>query len=307
MDQQRGKVDAEVNAIAKCGWRLAVYSRSLPALTPELAVNVVREAGYEGIQWRVSEIPAVYSDEQPSISRRNLCCVPPTAAGAKRARHLCEESGVELVSLNGYPAIGDLEAMRELLELADIAGAGQVRVFAGTLGDAQYQQVLDTNIRYFASAARYAEDYGVRIAIQMHQASLCCSASLTHRLVSNLDPRWIGAVYDPGGMAAEGFEDYRIGFALLGEYVCDVWLKNSTYCRPSRESRVVEPGIGGELKAVWTALDQGDADIPTFLSSLRASGYKGWLTTCDFSEQRDAVAMLNHDREYLARIAGSLV
>ena len=64
-------------------------------------------------------------------------------------------------------------------------------------------------------------------------------------------------ILDPGNMAQEGFEDYRIGAELLGPYLAHVHIKNSAFERPAgggvsrdgRHSRTVDFG------QVFEALD----------------------------------------------------
>ncbi|MEZ4633203.1 MAG: hypothetical protein R2880_21235 [Deinococcales bacterium] len=61
--------------------------------------------------------------------------------------------------------------------------------------------------------------------IEIHHRTIVPSASAVYRLVSHFDPQHIAVIYDPGNMAYEGFEDYRMGLELWEPYLAHVHLK----------------------------------------------------------------------------------
>jgi sugar phosphate isomerase/epimerase len=114
----------------------------------------------------------------------------------------------------------------------------------------------------------------VKALVEIHHGTICPSASLAHRLVSSFDPELVGMIFDPGNMAQEGFEDYRIGAELLGPHLAHVHLKNAAFERPKG------PGI---WKPRWAPLEDGVVDFGLLFEALDALDYSGWLVIEDFS------------------------
>jgi sugar phosphate isomerase/epimerase len=124
-------------------------------------------------------------------------------------------------------------------------------------------------LEFVGHAAALAEQAGVRLVIEIHQYTIfSSSASLVHRLVSHTDPRWVGIIYDVGNMVVEGFEDHRIGTALLGPYLHHVHLKNAVFTpvqRPAGE-------VMHRYVPRWSPLDDGVVDVPAVLALLEEIG-----------------------------------
>jgi sugar phosphate isomerase/epimerase len=126
--------------------------------------------------------------------------------------------------------------------------------------------------------------------IEIHHETICPSASLAHRLISNFDPQAIGAIYDPGNMVYEGFENYRMGLELLGPYLAHVHIKNAAFARPAG---------GGVWTATWAPLEDGVVNYPQLFAALRAVGYDGWLSMEDFSAARPSREALRHNLAFV--------
>jgi len=108
--------------------KVGVFTVGLPDLTPEEAVQEIKDAGYDGVEWRVTRVPDEVKGEEPSFWGNNLCTLAPTEEEARRARRISEEAGLEIPGLGTYVAVGDLEAADEAMRFAVTAGAAQVRV-----------------------------------------------------------------------------------------------------------------------------------------------------------------------------------
>ncbi|MNH42928.1 hypothetical protein D3C79_1047240 [compost metagenome] len=65
----------------------------------------------------------------------------------------------------------------------------------------------------------------------MHFGNIAPSASLARQLVDGFDAKHIGVIYDPGNMVYEGFEQYKLGLEVLGEYLGHVHVKNAIWSR----------------------------------------------------------------------------
>jgi sugar phosphate isomerase/epimerase len=68
--------------------KVGVFTVGLPDLTPEEAVRELKEAGYDGVEWRVTRVPEKARSEEPSFWGNNLCTLAPTEEEARRAPHL---------------------------------------------------------------------------------------------------------------------------------------------------------------------------------------------------------------------------
>ena len=168
--------------------KLGVFTVGLPDLTPEEAVRELRDAGYDGVEWRVTRVPEDARSEEPTYWGNNLCTLAPTEEEARRARRISEEAGLEVPGLGTYVAVGDLEATAEAMRFAVMAGAPQVRVGAGAPDGRSYEELFAAAREFLEGVEDLARSNGVKALIEIHHRTICPSASLSHRLVSTFDP-----------------------------------------------------------------------------------------------------------------------
>ena len=277
--------------------KIAVFTVMLPDLTPEVAAQELKAAGYDGVEWRVTRTPPERRAEPPSFWGNNLCTLEPTEAEARRARALAESAGLAVPNLGTYIAVGDLATTEETMSFAQTAGSPQVRVGVGGLQGESYTRRFAAAQAYLAEVEKLARRYSLRALIEIHHGTICPSASLAHRLISSFDPQSIGAIYDPGNMVYEGFEDYRMGLELLGPYLAHVHIKNAAFTRPAD---------GGVWTATWAPLEDGVVNFPQLFSALRAVGYDGWLSMEDFSAARPSREALRHNLAFIRSVAANL-
>jgi sugar phosphate isomerase/epimerase len=262
----------------------------LPDLTPEVAVREIKDAGYDGVEWRVARVPEDVRGEEPSFWGNNLCTLAPTEEDARRARRLSEEAGLEVPGLGTYVGVGDLETAEEAMRFAATAGAPQVRVGAGAPDGRSYGELFAAASAFLADVEELARTHGVKALVEIHHRTICPSASLAHRLVSAFDPDCVGVILDPGNMAQEGFEDYRIGAELLGPYLAHVHIKNSAFERPAG---------GGVWEPRWAPLEDGVVDFGLVFEALDHVGYSDWLVMEDFSGVRPSREALRYNLEFV--------
>ena len=270
--------------------KVGVFTVGLPDLTPEEAVSELKDAGYDGVEWRVTRVPKEARGEEPSFWGNNLCTLEPTEDEARRARRISEEAGLEIPGLGTYVAVGDLEAADEAMRFAVTAGVPQVRVGAGAPDGRSYEELFAAARGFLEGVEDLARSHGVKALIEIHHRTICPSASLAHRLVSAFDPDLVGVILDPGNMAQEGFEDYLIGAELLGPYLAHVHIKNSAFERPAG-SGVWEPR--------WAPLEDGVVDFGLVFEALEHVDYDGWLVMEDFSGVRPSREALRYNLEFV--------
>ena len=109
-------------------WPLAVYSRTLPALTPADAAPLLHAAGYAGLLLHVqsaSANPSSQSDHSASHrsqSHHNArCAVEPTERAVTEAADVCARAGISITGL---------AFESDPLEPADIARAVELTLAA---------------------------------------------------------------------------------------------------------------------------------------------------------------------------------
>ncbi|MBA2344105.1 MAG: sugar phosphate isomerase/epimerase [Rubrobacter sp.] len=274
--------------------KVGLFTVGIPDLTPEEGVEALAAAGYEGIEWRVTHVPEDVRDEEPSFWGNNLCTLEPKLEEAGRARRISAEAGLEIVGLGTYLSVGDLDATEDAMRFAWKAGSPRIRVGVGRPdGETSYADLFGATQKYLAGVEELSREYGVKALVEIHHGTICPSASLTHRLVSDFDPECIGVIFDPGNMVHEGFENYRIGLELLGPHLAHVHLKNAAYERPEG---------GGVWKARWSPFEDGIVDFAGFIEDLENVGYDGWLVVEDFSATRPSREMMAHDLGFIRRL-----
>ena len=273
--------------------KVGVFTVGLPDLTPEEAAREIKDAGYDGVEWRVTSVPETVRGEAPSFWGNNLCTLEPTEEEANRARRLSEEVGLEVPGLGTYVAVGDLEAADRAMRFAASVGSPHVRVGVGGLDGVSYEEAFSAARTFLGGVEDLAGSHGVKALVEIHHKTICPSASLAHRLVSAFAPDLVGVIFDPGNMVHEGFEDYRISTELLGSYLAHVHIKNAAFERPEG---------GGVWKTRWSPLEDGVVDFDSVIGALEKVGYDGWLVIEDFSGTRPSREALRHNLGFVRAV-----
>jgi sugar phosphate isomerase/epimerase len=99
-------------------------------------------------------------------------------------------------------------------------------------------------------------------------------------------------------MVYEGYENYRLGLEMLGEYLAHVHVKNARWFpRKYREDKSVE----------WmcdaSPVHKGIADIRELFRALKAVNYDDWITIEDFSTERPLEDRLQENLAFLKRVS----
>lgn len=116
-------------------------------------------------------------------------------------------------------------------------------------------------------------------------------------MLRGLDPNHIGVIFDPGNMAKEGYEEYRKGFELLGDYIAHVHVKNGKYVE-----KVERNTLGAkQYEYVWAPLDEGQADLLRLFEVMHQAGYDGTVSVEDFSDERPTEEKLKYNLEFMKK------
>lgn len=258
----------------------AVFAVMMPEYSPAEAAPLLREAGYEGVEWRVTR-PAYRPDSAPSYWSNNRCTIDIATVDqyAPELARLTRDAGLEMPALGTYLNYRDLPDIERAMRAAAEMGVPRLRVGPAAYDRAiGYPKLFAATLAGFVDVQKLAQTYGVQACIEIHPGNICSSPSLAERLLRHFDPRYIGAILDPGNMIHEGYEDWRLGMEVLGPYLAHVHLKNAGWevagARPTGET---------DWRGTAAAIDRGIIDFRRVLEDLRAVGYDSWGSFEDFS------------------------
>lgn len=268
--------------------RLGVSSASLPSLAPEaLAEELVRQ-GYQGVEWRVADTCGLDASRGWDARSNNRCTIAPDEQAVARIQRHCQALGLEIFGLSPYLAVGDLEQALRLIDLAALAGNARLRLWAPGYEDERYAAAYARMRHFLDRLLPRAEATGVRLALEVHQRTICSSPSLAMRVAEHYPAQHLGIIYDLGNLAIEGREDVRLSLDLMGEHLAHVQIKNVAWI--ARES-----GLGWHWE--WCPPDQGVLPLRAMLATLGASGFADWLSIEDFSTTYCDVQKLSRNRD----------
>ena len=278
--------------------KFAVFTVSTPTYTPEEAVAKLKEIGYDGIEWRVvDEEP--YAGP-PGFWKGNRCTLPlaTIVEDAPRIRRLAADAGLDVPAIATYVKCDNADSADLAMQGTVALDVSQLRIqVPGYSADQPFRALWDTAREHYKTIAELAAKHGVRALIELHHRTICPSASSACLFLDGLDPAHVGVIHDAGNLVHEGFENYRLGFEILGPYLAHVHLKNARWF-PARYL----PDKSVEWRADWAAVHKGVADVRALFRALHAIGYDGWVTLEDFSIERPLDDRLAENLAYIKAV-----
>lgn len=269
--------------------KFSIFTVMAPAWSPEEVVLKLKENGYDGVEWRVNAAPKAAPETMPPRDQLfwsyNRCTldIDNIAADAARAAKLCDDNGLEKLSLASYLMPRELEKIETLLAAAADNGFKMIRLFPDSYkGDVPYRELFSDVRSSMFSVERLCRKYGVQANLEIHMNTIMPSASAAYRLIEGMDPDLIGVVFDAGNMVHEGFENYQFGMELLDRHVHHVHIKDATWA-PNKE---------GKLAPGFAEIGKGVVDYDKLFAALRKIGYDGYLSFEDFSVAKEDDAKL---------------
>jgi sugar phosphate isomerase/epimerase len=286
--------------------RYSVTSVILPDLDVVETCQLLQRLGYDGVEWRVrytrpEAIGKGYSywgAHKSDLSPANLVQRAPEVA------RITAEHGLEIAAIASNLRATELEDIRRLADgVARLteAGMGSVPIRLGAPRGydrtVPYQDLYEEAVEAYGRALEILRPYGLKTVIEIHGGTIMVSASLAYRIASNFSSQEMGVIYDVNNMAKDGFESFRLGLELLGDYVQHC---HAGGWQPVAKGRRED----GTLEWEWEGCDLSDSilDIPLFLSDLEAVDYQGFISIEDF-RQIDHEQKLRPQIEYLRSLA----
>lgn len=284
--------------------KLGVFTVGTPEYSIEETVDLLGNIGYDGVEWRVKNPPPESKPEDYSFERRywsfnkSTLDIDKIYEQAPYIKDLCRSKNIEICSLTTYLEVKDIAKIEEVLKAAAVMGCRQIRVNAPQYAkDRNYNELFAETQKYIENIEALCVKYKVKVNFEIHMGNIIPSASAAYRLVSPFNPQYIGIIHDAGNMVHEGFENYRLGIELLGDYLSHVHIKNACWKLKSTNAEGVE-NWGPE----WAPLKKGYADLAQLIGELKKSGYNGYLSVEDFSNASDTVEKLRDNLEFLKKL-----
>ncbi|MDX6282583.1 MAG: hypothetical protein QOH03_3654 [Kribbellaceae bacterium] len=276
--------------------KFAVFTDSTPEWSPEEAVKVLAEQGWQGIEWRITD---PVESSRPTFWAGNRATWPLTGLESKLGEIRSVTAGLEMPVLGAYVTPKQREDAERMLAAAAALDAGQVRFLGVSTEKGQsYREAFAAYRGDWEWLEDRARHHGVRALLELHHESLTPSASAARRLVAGLDPRYVGVLHDIGNTVIEGWEEPAHALDLLGEYLAHIHVKNVAFHLSAVEN---DGTLRWEPK--WVPLREGRAHLPEFFKALAATGYDGWVTVEDFSVALPVAERTAANLEYLTGLA----
>ncbi|WP_313183527.1 sugar phosphate isomerase/epimerase family protein [Lacrimispora sp.] len=277
--------------------KYSVFTVGLPEMTVEEALKNMKEYGYDGVDFRVTEIKEEFAKEQPSYWRNNYCTVDINTVEEKAGelKGLADQYGLEVNALASYlTCTDDIDKIASVMRAAKKMGAGRIRVNAPKYDSEKgYKKVFEEALCGFQRVEEKAKETGIKAHFEMHHGTITPSASAAYALAKNFDPEYIGVIYDTGNIIYEGLEEYQMALEILGEYLDHVHIKNACWLKK-----------GEKYEADWASFSDGYADFPKFFKALKAVGYDGYVTFEDFSGKESSDEKLKNNLIFIKEIIG---
>lgn len=282
--------------------KYACFTVGQPEATPQEALAELKDAGYDGVEWRITE--DVGDTSEPGFWRGNRCTLQRDWSDDqfKEIATMTSDLGLEVPTLGTYLDRDDLDGIKRMMEVAKIFGARALRVNSGRYdGSRHYREVFDEGVGAFHRVQMLAKQFGVKAVIEMHPGNITPSASAAFQLVSNFSPDFVGTIHDAGNMVNEGFENYQMGFELLGPYLAHVHVKNAGWV-----SELAEAPRELQWKGKSMPMRKGVVDYGVVLGALKKVAYDGWLSFEDFSQEQGQAERVKDNLVFIKEVEASL-
>jgi len=261
---------------------------------------LVKDAGYEGIEWRVRPKPEGQEDK-PSFWGYHRSDLSPENI-LKRAPELTEamkDHGLAIAAFASNCRADQLEEIKRIAEGAAACNCPLIRVTAprGYDGTVLYPELFEETVEAYGKALDITRQYKVKVIIETHVGTIFVSLSLAHRLVSNFSSEDIGVIYDLQNQVRDGYETPGLVLDLLGPYVVHAHIGGHKLVPQPADEK-------GTVRWDWPAVDLGEGiiDHAKVLVELKRIGYQGFLSLEDFREDIADEDKLKRAIDYLHKI-----
>lgn len=275
------------------------FTASSPTVTLEEIAPELREYGYDGWELRVVDEPP--NPKGMEFWHGNKSTVPASTftENVERLKKLSEQNSLEIPNLGTYVRSNDdWSEIEQAVRNAIAIGAPSLRINVPQYSsDEAFLPIWNKAREDYKKIEALVAENGLRALIEIHMGTICPSASSARRFVEGLNPKHVGVIFDVGNMVYEGFENYRMGLELLGDYLALVHVKNATaYPFQTRADKTIE------WRFKFWPMHQGVADIRALITALLHVGYDGWISFEDFSTQQKLLERTKFNIEFVKQL-----
>lgn len=181
----------------------------------------------------------------------------------------------DFVNTDAAVRAAQVEKIKAGVDMALHYGSQRVRVFSGDVKpDMTFEQGRAWIIDGLSAAAAYAHSHGVILALENH-GKLAGRSDQVRSVIEAVNSPGLRANFDTGNfvLVMQNPSEAALELAPLTGYV---------HLKDFRQLRTDEPvahsyGALDGSRFQGTVIGQGDVDLPTVLTRLRAGGYDDWL------------------------------
>jgi sugar phosphate isomerase/epimerase len=276
--------------------KISLFTVCLPDHTPEEGAAALASWGFDGVEWRVTAVPA---PGEPVVSfwKGNRCTLAPETLvdRADEIAVLCRKHKLGMPCLGAYLGYQDAELIERVMQAAARMQVPLVRVSVAKYdGKENYNKLLADAVKGWEKIVALGKKHGVKPVAEIHMGTIITSASAAYRFASHFKPDEMGIIHDCGNMVYEGFENHQMGLEILGPYLAHVHIKNSVWAIQSGD-----PDGNLRWASGWATLRNGQVNLRDFLKTLRATGYDDWLSLEDFSTVLPLEPRIRDDLAYI--------
>ena len=259
--------------------RLAGHTLGTPEQTVPEALALFAAAGLDAAE-------VIYQDGYrcglPLRDRRS----------AEQARRASEDLGMPIVgmapyttginALDGGEWRSAVDEFRGAIEIAQLVGAGRLRVYAGSWhpGDRDHEAHWNQLVAALCTLAPEASDAGIRLCVENHFGTMTQTAAETARLVREVDHPAVRVLYDQANLTFTHDEPYEEALRIQGDLIGHVHVKDLVFTDPDAPFQAAETArVAASERAVRSRV-VGDGVVPWrgILSTLSTLGYDDVLT-----------------------------
>lgn len=215
--------------------------------------------GYDGVELRVREDGRHFSPESSLDEAR--------ATGQK-----FRDGGIPTMSMMGYSTFAhtdpaqveeNVKLLDRLVDLAEAFEAPYVRTFAGKIPEGADRAAMIEQIGLaIKSVAAKAADKGITIGLETHDD--WCAGDTVMKVVSVIDSKGFGVVYDIFNAFHSGIEPWRVTYDKVKDHIC--------YCH------VKDGYTGMDGKSIYVLTGAGDLPVNDIVAAFKADGFDSFFS-----------------------------
>jgi len=281
--------------------KVSVFTVMCPDLDLQETIDVCKASGADGIEWRVREIPPDRRGGDYSFWGNHKNDLPPAkfVETAEDIRKRCDDAGLAIPNIASYVGYAsDADEVKMVAEGAAKCGAASFRCGPARYdGSRAFDELYRETVEGYERIVEIIRPFGVKALIETHPDIITPSASAARRIVENFSSTEVGVIHDPGNMVNEGYEQWKMGFEILGDYLSLVHAKNASRVAYERREDGIVPWGGKSVP-----LGDGGADWRAIVDALKAVGYEGFLSLEDFTTDVSSAEKIERDVKFLKEV-----